>query len=328
MGCGNEISDWDDKAIQESKSGKNTAPALLIAEDLRTAKIVSARNILDYAVRNKSSDLKAILANWNDPRHKTIQELLENSLSHGQLTRSDELKLVPALKTVLDLQNNPQGLFKNPPIYRGPGANAMQHGGELLTAAAIIQKGGIRTSLGNKLNIYQTDTIGFGQKFASNYALSTRKANTIEADTLISRRGSLLGTDKYIGIDTKYSKTSSTYSAVHELDRQLNGIKNCYNSGELHEFYFVSNVKFSAPFKEMVEEHNIEVFKDRLRMDTGLKSNFGKYLTDEERNGYIPEEFEKFNFKEDMKALREASQIYGVPQTGMCEDLNYREGLI
>ena len=110
----------------------------------------------------------------------------------------------------------------------------MQHGGELLTAAAIIQKGGIYTSLGNKLKIYQTDTIGFGQIFASKYALSTIKANTIEADTLINRK------ENYIGIDTKYSKISNIYSAIHELDRQLKGMKNCYRSGELHEFYFVS----------------------------------------------------------------------------------------
>ena len=320
MGCGNEISDWDNRAVQDSQSGKNTTPAPIIAEHLDTARITAARNTLNSALKYRASDLKTALANFNDPRHKAVQGLLEKALSHEQLTNEDELKLSSALKTVLDVQKNPQGLFEKAPSYRGPGSSAMQHGGELLTAAAIIQKGGIPTSLGNNLKINQNDSVAFGQKLAAKYALSTAKINTVEADTLINRSG------KYIGIDTKYSKISSTYSATDGFERQLNGIKNGYRSGELREFYFVSNVKFSPQFKEMVENHNIEIFKDRLREDTNLKNNFGNYLTNEERKGYIPEEYEKYNFKQDKVALREASKTYGVPQTGLCEGVNYKRG--
>lgn len=317
MPCGNEISDWDDKAVLDSLLGKNTELDPKILEDVRLDEITTARNILNSTLKNNVDGLKEILANPGEPRYKIVQELLAKSLSHGQLTRADELKLAPALRTVLYIQKNPQGLFENPPKHRGPGADSMKHGGELLTTAAIIQKGGVYTSLGNKLKIYQTDIIGFEQKFASKYAVSTRKINTIEADILIERG------ENIIGIDTKYSKTSSTYSVTHELDRQLRGIKSCFGDGSLQEFYFVSNVKFSTPFKDKVEEYNIEIFKDRLRRDNELKKEFGRYLSDKERKYYIPEEFEKFDFKGDLKALKEASKTYGVPQIGLCEDVKY-----
>lgn len=197
----------------------------------------------------------------------------------------------------------------------------MKHGAELLTTAAIIQKGGVYTSLGNKLKIYSTDSIGFGQKFASKYAVSTRKKDIIEADTLIARG------DKNIGIDTKYTRISNTYSIKKEEDfeRQLRGIKTCFRDGSLQEFYFVSNVKFHSNFKNKVEEYNIEIFKDRLQKDNNLKNKFGEYLTSEERKHYIPEEFEKFNFKENLKALRDASNTYRVPQIGLCEDVNFEK---
>lgn len=315
MPCGNEISDWDDKAVLDSLLGKNTELDPKIMENV--SEVTTARNILNSTLKNNVDGLKGILAKPGETRYKIVQELLAKSLSHGQLARNDELKLGPALKTVLDIQKNPQGLFENPPKQRGPGAESMKHGAELLTTAAIIQRGGVSTSLGNKLRIYSTDTIGFGQKFASNYSVSTRKMDTIEADTLINRG------EKVIGIDTKYTRTSTTYSVTHELDRQLRGVKNCFRDGSLQEFYFVSNIKFSTPFKHKVEEYNIEIFKDRLGMDNRLKNEFGRYLTDEEKKYYIPEEFEKFNFKENIQALRNAAKTYGVPQIGLCEDVRY-----
>lgn len=323
MPCGNEISDWDDRAIKDSALGKNTEFDPKIMEDVRSVEITTARNIMNNILKNNVDDLKGILSSPNDPGHKILQELLEKTLSHGQLTRDDELKLAPALRTVLDFQKNPQGLFENPPTHRGPGADSMKHGGELLTTAAIIQKGGVYTSLGNKLKIYKTDIVGFGQKFASKYAVSTLKKGTIEADTLIERGKNIFGSFDVIGIDTKYTRTSNTYSVKPGFDRQLTGIKNCFRDGSLQEFYFVSNVKFHPDFKNKVEEYNIEIFKDRLRRDNELKKEFGRYLTDEERKYYIPEEFEKFDFKEDIQALREASKTYGVPQIGLCEDVKY-----
>ena len=82
-------------------------------------------------------------------------------------------------------------------------------------------------------------------------------------------------------------------------------------------------MKFSPKFKAMVENHNIEIFKDRLRDDSKMRGSFGKYLTKEEAKGYIPEEFAKYDFKRNATAVREASKTYGVPQTGLCEGVKY-----
>lgn len=317
MGCGNEISRWDAEAIDRSRSGKSMAPDSKIAEQMERVKTETARQALETAIQSRVPELKAILADPEDPRYKAVQGLLEKALSNGQLTEVDESRLASALNTVLNNNDSPKGLFAKLPAYRGPGSSAMQHGGELLITAAIIQKGGVPTSLGNTLSIQKHETVAFGQKLAARYALSPRSMNTVEADTLIIRDGS------YVGIDTKYSKSSDTYSVTDRLERQLSGIRTCYRSGELREFYFVSNVKFSPTFKSMVERHNIEVFKDRLRDDLEMRGGFGKYLTKEEAKGYIPEEFAKYDFTRNITALREASKTYGVRQTGLCEGVKY-----
>ena len=241
--------------------------------------IKTASNILNGRIINNVDDFKNILVNKDDPRNKIVQELLEKSLSNGKLTQNDEWKLSKALNTVLHFQKNIQGLFENPPKHRGPGADSMKHGGELLTTAALIQKREIKTVNGNTLFISKTDdTIAFGQKFPSKHAMSTHKRGTIEADTLIARDRGLLGGHDLIAIDTKYSKSSTTYGVKSSKDfyRQLEGIRNNFSDGNLQEFYFVSNVKFSSGFKSGVNEYNIKIFKDRLERDNEMRSNFNK----------------------------------------------------
>jgi hypothetical protein len=301
--------------------------------------VKTASNILNGRIINSVDDFKSILANHNDPRHEIVQQLLEKSLSNGKLTRDDEWKLSKALSTVLDLQDNPQGLFSNPPKHRAPGADSMKHGGELLTTASIIQKtridrvfnsfSGIPTSLGNQLYIdSRTDIIGFGQKLPSKYALPSRKKGTIEADTLISRvtKRDPIFRDEYklIGIDTKYSKTSSTYGVFPGLERQLSGIQNAFRDGSIQEFYFVSNVQFTGGFKERIFDYNVTIFKDRMEHDSDLRRDFGKHLNSEERKTYVPERFERFDFYKNSSALKEAAKEYGVSQIGLCEEINYK----
>ena len=233
MGCGNEISRWDAEAIDRSRSGKNMAPDSKIIEQMERVRTETARQALEMAVKSRVPELKAILGNPEDPRYKTVQGLLEKTLSNGKLTDVDESRLASALKTVLDSNDTPNGLFAKLPEYRGPGSSAMQHGGELIITAAIIQKGGVPTSLGNTLKIERGEPLAFGHKLAAKYALPSRTVNTVEADTLISRNGG------YVGIDAKYSRSSGAYSRTEGLERQLSGIRNCYRSGELREFYFV-----------------------------------------------------------------------------------------
>jgi len=288
--------------------------------------VKTTSNILNGRIINSVDDFKSILANHNDPRHKIVQQLLEKSLSHGQLTRDDESKLSKALKTVLDVQKNPQGLFENPPKHRGPGADSMKHGGELLTIAAIIQKGKVYSLSGKPLYIDKTtDIIGFGQKLPAKYALPSRKKGTIEADTLIVRnKGGILGGLDVIGIDTKYSKISSTYGVFPGLERQLKGIQNCFRDGSLQEFFFVSNVQFTGDFKNRVHDYNVKIFKDRMESDRDLRNNFGKYLSSIEKETYIPQKFENFDFYKNPTALEQAAKDYPISQIELCEKVTYK----
>lgn len=290
--------------------------------------IKTASNILNGRIINNVDDFKNILANKDDPRNKIVQELLEKSLSNGKLTQDDEWKLSKALNTVLHFQKNIQGLFENPPKHRGPGADSMKHGGELLTTAALIQKGKIQTLNGKTLYISKTDdTIAFGQKFPAKHTMSTHKRGTIEADTLIARDRGLLGGHDLIAIDTKYSKSSTTYGVKSSKDfnRQLEGIRNNFSDGNLQEFYFVTNVKFSSGFKNGVNEYNIKIFKDRLEQDSEMRNSFNKYLTTQERESYIPTKFENFDFSKNPSALIQAAKDYKVPQIELCEEVNYQK---
>jgi hypothetical protein len=290
--------------------------------------IKTASNILNGRIINNVDDFKNILENKDDPRNKIVQELLEKSLSNGKLTQDDEWKLSKALNTVLHFQKNIQGLFENPPKHRGPGADSMKHGGELLTTAALIQKGKIQTINGNTLYISKTDdTIAFGQKFPAKHTMSTHKRGTIEADTLIARDRGLLGGHDLIAIDTKYSKSSTTYGVKSSKDfnRQLEGIRNNFSDGNLQEFYFITNVKFSSGFKNGVNEYNIKIFKDRLEQDSEMRNNFNKYLTTQEKESSIPKKIENFDFSKNPSALIHAAKDYKVPQIELCEEVNYQK---
>lgn len=295
----------------------------------------TARSILNGRVINSAEDFRAILADPDDPRHAIVQQLLEKALSNGKLNSADEAKLMSALLKVLNLQDNPQGLFQNPPKHQGPGADSMKHGGELLTTAAIIQSkfwGGIQTSLGNRLYIDKvTDIIGFGQKLPAQFALPTKKKGTIEADTLISRitrYDPIFKMHEFdrIAIDTKYikhPKLHTTYGVMPGFDRQLNGIRNAFRDGSIQEFYFVSNVDFSEGFKNTVRDYNISIFKDRIESDKILLSDVEKYLTPRERETYISKDLENFDFHKHPEVLEKAAKDYGVPQIGYCQNVNY-----
>lgn len=291
-------------------------------------KIKEERENLNNIIKINVKEFKSILSNKNDQRHNMYQNVLEKVLSNGQLMKDDEWKLSKALNTVLDFQESVQGLFENPPKHRGPGADSMKHGGELLMTAALIQKGKIQTINGNTLYISKTDdTIAFGQKFPAKHTMSTHKRGTIEADTLIARDRGLLGGHDLIAIDTKYSKSSTIYGVKSSKDfnRQLEGIRNNFSDGNLQEFYFVTNVKFSTGFKNGVNEYNIKIFKDRLEQDSEMRNNFNKYLTKQEKESYIPKKFENFDFSKNPSALIQAAKDYKVPQIELCEEVNYQE---
>ena len=282
-----------------------------------------AANALDSLLKRDAGILSDILNNQEDPKHKQIQNLLEKSLSNGQLIKEDEWKLSKALSTILDIKKDPQGLFSKAPPYRGTRSTAMQHGAELLTTAAIVQEC-VYSTTGKKLYIDKIyDTIGFGQKLPAKYTL----AKTIEADTVIARDRNIFGGYDLIGIDTKYSKTSTTYGIKDrdDFERQLQGVRYNFKDGNLQEFYFVSNVKFSQIFKEVVQEYNIKIFNDRMKSDISLRKEAGKQLNPGEAINYIPEGYSKMDFNKDRTAFERTIQnCPHVPQIQICENVSFK----
>ncbi len=304
------------------------------AEDLKDVeRSIEAKKVVDEKkfagtamnclLKKNPDKLIEVLLNTKDPKHDIIQNLLVKALSNGQLAREDEWNLSIALKTVLNFQNDPQGLFEKPPASRGPRSSAMQHGAELLTTAAIVQKSYYSTT-GKKLFIDKVfDTIGFGQKLPAKYTLS----KTIEADTVIARDTNIFGGYDLIGIDTKYSKTSSTYGIKdrEHFERQIEGVRFNFKDGNLQEFYFVSNVKFSPEFKKGVQDCNIKIFNDMMKNDVSLRKEAGKDLHPEEAKNYIPEEYSRIDFYKDRIAFEQViKNCPHVPQIQICEDVTFK----
>ena len=304
-GCNLHLTRSDIKQVEE---------AINIGQKADTSKI--ARDLLNTTLKNDRQEFMNVLHDKNYPSHKLTQNILVKSLGENKVTKQEENRLTGALHTVLKDHPNPQGLFDKPPEYRGPGAEEMNHPYELLSTAALIQKE-ITTSLGNKLKIYPTDRLDFGQKFASHYALSTRKKGTIEADTRIDR-GS-----KVIGIDAKYSK-GFVYNLFPETERQLKGIQNNFRDGQLQEFYFITNGVFHPNFKDKVNEYNQKIFKDRANENRAIYKDY-KHLSKAEKDELPPESVLDIDFEKNSDVVNELVKKYEIRQIGMCEHVNYEE---
>jgi len=298
-----------------------------VEKSIENQKVIDERkfagNALACLLKKDPDKFIDVLWNHKDPKHVIVQNLLVKSLSHNQLIEQDEWKLSKALNTVLNIQKDPQGLFVKPPAYRGAGSSSMQHGAELLTTAAIVQQSVYSTS-GKKLYIDKiTDTIGFGQKLPAKYTLSKR----IEADTVIARDTNIFGGYDLIGIDTKYSKSSSTYGIKdrEHFDRQMEGVRHNFRDGNLQEFFFVSNVKFSSDFKKGIQDYNIKIFNDMMRNDSSLRKEAGKHLHPQEAKNYIPQEYGKIDFYKDRMAFEHTiKNCPSVPQIELCENVNFK----
>lgn len=345
MACGKPL-DFDNIISEPVKSGRPKVKSTGKGEKERRE---SASRILENQLKTNTDELKKMLSP-KDGRNKLVNELLIDSLGRGKVSENNEGKLTAALKTLLDKQSYVNGLFDKPHKYIGPGGEKMNQPYELLSTSAIIQKGekGIRTSLGTDLRISGADTVGFGHKFPSHYALGTKKSNTIEADTVIQKP--TLTSHRMVGIDAKYSK-SRKYG--HVTQRQLDGIQNNFNDGNLDEFHFVTNGKFQNSFKVAVEMKNAEILVNRMAKDARVKNEIGHIWTAAEKKAHVPEdtdikqskvssdkiqknkvsrtrgETRKANetilsmLSENKAEMNRIARQCGVPQIGICEDVNY-----
>jgi len=276
-----------------------------------------SRELLKCSLKNDRQKFTEVLSNKNHPAYQTAKELLIKALGEGKVTQEEENRLTSALRLVLKDHPNPQGLFEKPPTHRGPGSTPINHPYEMLCTAALIQKE-VTTSLGNILKIYPTDVLGFGQKEAANYALSTAKRGTIESDIKIDRE------DTIIGIDAKYTKERE-YKVLPGLGKELNGVRKAISDGQLNEFYFVTNVHFSSDFKKTVDDTNIKIIKDWAESSNEIYKDFKNLTKVEKEVVGVSDMIINLDFHNDRETINRLVQKHGIPQIGICERVNYNE---
>jgi hypothetical protein len=276
-----------------------------------------SRELLKCSLKNNVQEFRRVLNDKNHLAYKTVKELLIKALGEGKITKEEEDKLPDALHLILKDHPNPQGLFEAPPVHRGPGSDPMSHPYELLCAAALIQRE-VPTSLGNSLKIYSEDRIDFGEKFASHYALSTKKKGTGESDILIYRKEE----KKEIGIDAKYTK-GSIYDVKLDLPRQLNAIKSAFSDKQLDEFYFITNVQFDSDFKKMVDNTNAKIIRDWAEHNNQIYKDFKDITTDKKEIADASEIIRNLDFHNHRKEINELTEKYDIPQIGICERVNF-----
>ena len=274
----------------------------------------SVRDQLYNVSKNETVFLKAL----SDPKtseYKVIDSMLRVAY-HDDITKNDQNKLPRALYTVLKAMPNTPGLFQSIPKPRGSFSSRMQHSGELIVAAGIIQAEKIKTSLGKELVIDKNNLkLVFGQKFPSKHVSSK---NTMESDAqFYLKQGE-------IGIDIKYSKSSTKYGVKGKdrFNNQLEGIRNCFSDGSLNGYHFISNVEFSSDFIEKINNCNILIFQDRLSRDMEMRDNFMN--SEEQKGSLMSESIEELKSIFEPKELNAIAQKYDIPQIGYCENLTFK----
>jgi hypothetical protein len=134
---------------------------------------------------------------------------------------------------------------------------------ELMGTAALIGKVSTPVNGGPKLCIELLDKVTFGPKSTINREMNrlgvidlpTRR--TIECDIRIGR-ADLLSGYREIGVDFKHSRDGVRY-ASDDLKSQVKGVERAIRHGEIHEYHFVTNGKFSESFRQVVESANEEL---------------------------------------------------------------------
>lgn len=259
-----------------------------------------AANALDCLTQNDPKECIKILGDKTDPRHDAVSNLAIESFGKGKIDITEEVKIPSALREILKFTPNTTGLFKNPSREHGPGASRVRHPYEVVTAAAIVQQKIIYSKSGKALKLYSDDRIDFGAKSASNYGMRNR-GGTIESDVLISRA------DKSVaptGIDAKYT-SKAVYHLYNDTERQLKGIRNSINDGQLKDFFFVTNAQFSGKFLDRVSDYNKSLTKD-----------------------WVDRNKEYHSFKDTSKEYIEKNyhqlvKDYNIPQINVCEGVSF-----
>lgn len=273
-----------------------------------------AQTMLDLYIKNNVEEFKKTIFDSSKPQYKIIDDLFRKAFKND-LSDTDLNKLPKALLTILNVDPNVHGIFHSIPKPRGEYSSPLQHAGELILGAAIIQKEEISTSLGNLIIDKNDIKLSFGQKYFGEHYVSNK---TLEADLQLYLKQS------NIGVDIKYSKTSTHYGIKNDsFNNSLEKIRNCFADGSLNGYYFISNVEFSEPFINKINEYNILIFQDRFARDLDMQNDF-KYLTNIEKKGsIISASIEELNSILDVDHLNLIAKKYDIPQIGYCEKIKF-----
>lgn len=284
MPCGNEISDWDDKAVLDSLLCKNTELDPKILEE--------AKPLVEAAVTHKFTE---ILRNPAMPGHEVLKNAITQWVPGNESISTDYANKFPhAFAKVIEHTPNALGVFTPPPAYYGRGGgpqsqiNGLKHStrGDAFLYQAALGPAALMTreyKAGNSsfvLKIEPTDRVDNLIKLREPYFTDEKlKFGKGETDNLIHR-----SYEKVIGIDYKHSR-SGNYKNIPDQGT-LDGIKAAIQNGYIHKFCFVTNGKFSDLFKEKIKNMNGELSKSELISEEEMfsKEEKDKYFTKEERN--------------------------------------------
>lgn len=242
-----------------------------------------------------SGRMQEILRDPSKFGHRALMEYIRTQVAGGEVIPESYARQLPsAIATVIKQAPDAMGLFLSAPRHYGRGATGLfsnlRHttrgdafAYELLATAVLIDKGfHTKDTLGG-LQVYPTDRLDFGIKLQASYKnvpakdLDQPRRGTVEADLFINRNRGPLEPDKIIGVDFKHSR-GSTYDNYDM--QQIKGIQVALQTGEIHEFCFVSNVKFSQGFKDKIQATNEELRAHEKDAQSEFDS---RYLTPEER---------------------------------------------
>lgn len=282
-----------------------------VRELIRTLNRLPTRNVRETLHNALSGGVLAkVLADPKHPNHRITHEALAHVLGgKGSMTTKEFNALPEAARLVFERYPKTYGLFEAVPKYRGKGSSPLHQHYELLSAAALMTTAAKSTS-GKTLFINSLhDKVDFGVKFPRETGVFGAKSKTNEADILVWRPPTIIPptVGREIAIDSKHT-LGQTYTPIpHE---QLKGIREGFNLGKFHEFYFVSNMRFGSGFVREVQNTNVELVRDFI-------SQSGKQIPSD--LGTLDKFDEKYKL-----AIEKYVAIYDVPQIEMCEYVKFR----
>lgn len=278
MGCGNEINEWDDKAVQNSALGKNTDIDPEIKRDFEEFETV--KDILMEGIEKGNTEKVTYpLSDPYHPAHKVFTAyVLRNAVGNQSIPDTYKQELPKAVADIAKITPDVLGLVK--PARNWGQTTSIDASGklghktrgagfayELLGSAALIHQESNAKNTGMRLKIYSTDRVDLGIKLRASYPFAEKelpsqpKRGRTEADLFISRPTGILG-HKNIGVDFKHSMNAGEYSGGIKTS-DIEGRMIALLTGEIAEFHYVSNGTFSKTVKEAIDKVNSEIRKEK-----------------------------------------------------------------